>query len=375
MKISRRLPAAALGALAAGLLIALPRLEAVEKKSAAQTALEKRQRVELLGFFLKDPKDAKLPQTPLAIELYNQGVELYERHEYDMALTAFEDSLKYDPNNALAYELMGDIHYFQQKLPEAKKEYQKAFELQPRDTLKKKLEKLRDETLVEKDMSSYNERHFIIKYHGEEDAYDGFQVRELLRTTYEDLSKDFGYYFKHKVVVLMYDEDEFKNLTKLPHWAAGVYDGKIRMPAYKKGFSPKELKALTAHEMTHAFVADISQSRAPAWINEGLAEFEEDKVQKNPLLMFKSAAHGGKLIPMDQLLSHGGALSLQDPVAINLFYEQSFQVVSYLINRYGMFRVKQVLEEMAKGKNSDEALREVLRISTSRLEQEWKETL
>ena len=361
-------------AILTALLGASPRTDAAEK-NAAQESLEKRQRIELMGFFLKDPKDAKLPMTPLAIELYNQGVGFYEQREYAMALEAFEDSLKYEPKNPLAHELMGDIYYFQQKMPDAKKHYQAAFELQPREALKKKLEKLRDETLVEKELSTYHERHFIIKYHDEEARFDAFDVRELLRTTYEKISREFGYYFKHQVVVLLYDEQEFNNLTKLPHWAAGVYDGKIRMPAYKKGFSDKDLEALTTHEMTHAFVADMSQGRAPAWINEGLAEYQEAKVTPNALPMFKAAVRSGNLIPLDQLMAHGGALTQTDPAAIALFYEESYHLVTYLVKRYGMFRVKQILGQMGTSKNSDEALRQVLKISVNRLEKEWKESI
>jgi len=341
----------------------------------AQKALERKQRIELLGFFLKDPKDAVMPQTPLAIDLYNQGVEFYEKKEYDLAFEAFQDSLKYNPNNALAYELMGDISYFQQKLPEAKKYYQKAFEIQPRGGLKTKLEKLRDETIVEKDLSTYREQHFIIKYQDGKGEYDGFELREILKETYSRISKDLGYYFNHKVVVLLYDQEQFQKLTQLPHWAAGVYDGKIRMPAYQVGFTDRELKSLTAHEMTHAFVSAISKNRAPVWINEGLAEYEENRVEKNPLIVFKPAVRTNNLIPLTTLMTQGAVTAMKDPIMISLFYEQSFQLVTYLIDRYGMFRVKQLLEEFGKGKDSDEGLRNILKISIDRLEREWKDTL
>lgn len=347
---------------------------AEDDKTTAQKDLEKRQRLELLGFFMKDPSKAQLPQTPLAIDLYNEGVRLYEKKEYDLALKAFQDSLQYDPRNALAYELIGDIYYFQQRMPEAKRNYQEAFKLQPRDTLKKKLERLREETIVEKDLSTYREQHFIIKYRDDDKAYDGFEVREMLRDLYGTISKDFGYYFNHKVVVLLYSRDEFRKLTELPHWASAVYDGKIRIPAYHNDMSDQEFRALTAHEMTHAFVAAMSRGRAPVWINEGLAEFEEDKFKKNNLTFFKTAARSGKLIGLDALMTMT-ALDQKDTQVVSLFYEQAFHLTSYLVDRYGMFRIKQLLEEFGKGKTSDEALRSVLRISVERLEREWKDTI
>ena len=95
---------------------------------------------------MKDPSQAKLPQTPVAIDLYNEGVRMYEKKEYDMALEAFQESLKYDPRNALAHELIGDIYYFQQRMPEAKKNYLEAFKLKHREALKEILERLSEET-------------------------------------------------------------------------------------------------------------------------------------------------------------------------------------------------------------------------------------
>jgi len=347
---------------------------AKDKKSHAQESLERRQKIELLGFFLKDPKDAKLPQTPIAIQLFNQGVNHFEKKEYDLALEALNDSLKYNPGNSLAYELIGDIYYYQQKLGAAKEQYKKAFELQPRDGLKNKMKKLRQEAIVEKDLSTYREQHFLIKYHGENKAYEGFELRELLRKTYGVISRDFGYYFKHKVVVLLYDEKEFQLLTQQPHWVAGLYDGKIRLPAYKRGFTEGDLRALTAHEMAHAFVAVISSRRAPVWIHEGLAEYEENKVRKISMDLFESAVKTKTLMSLDQLMMVRAIGSIKSPLMVSLFYQQSFHLVSYLIDRYGMFRIKKLLEEFGTGKNSDEAIRAVLRISTKRLEREWKET-
>jgi len=66
--------------------------------------------------------------------------------------------------------------------------------------------------------------------------------------------------------------------------------------------------------------------------------------------------------------------TLKDPLLVNLFYEQSFQLVDYLIGRYGMFKIKQVLEEYGKGKGSEEVIRDIYQTSIERIEREWKES-
>ncbi|MBI3314265.1 MAG: hypothetical protein HYZ83_08530 [Candidatus Omnitrophica bacterium] len=356
------------------ILFIIPFAHAEEKKSAAAEALERRQKVEIMSFFLKDPNQAVLPKTTLAISFYNQAVEHFRKQEYELARKDLQDSLRHDDQNALAYELLGEIDYLEEKLPEAKSNYQIAYNLSPREDLKTKIEKLTVETPVNKKLSTYQEEHFLIKYHNQEKNIEGFQLRELLRSTYRDISKEFSYYFRRQVVVLLYDEEDFKKITNMPHWVAGIYDGKVRMPINRKGFGDKDLQALTAHEVTHAFVHAMSAGTAPPWINEGLAEYIEGKVKPEEAIVFESAIKTNNLFSIDQLISQGATASISDTLRIALFYEQSHALISYLIKRYGMFRVKQMLEEYSKGKNSDEVIRNILQISPERLEKEWKST-
>ena len=351
-----------------------PGMAAEEKKTAAEELLERRQKVEILGFFLKDPDQAALPNTSVAVEFLNQGIEHFEKNEFDLARKAVQDSLGRDHANPLAYELLGEIDNREQKLASAKANFEIAYHLNPKPELKEKLEKLQGETVVEKRLSTYQEEHFLIKYFKEKQNDRGFELRELLRATYLNHSKDFAYYFNHQVAVLLYDEKDFKEITRLPHWVAGVYDGKIRMPINRQGFKDLDLRALAAHEVTHAFVAAMSKLRAPAWLNEGLAEYEENKIKALDLAVFQSAAAAQTLFPLDQLMSQAATASLNDPARVALFYQQSFHFVNYLITRYGMFRIKQILTELSKGKDSDEALGSALKVSPVYLEKEWKAT-
>ncbi len=373
---SFEIASSAFGLLAMTVLLgAMPFLlfAAEKEKSAAEEMLERRQKVELLSFFLKDPKDAVVPSTPMAVQLYNQAAEYFQKNEYDLARQAVKDSIAQDNKNAFAYELLGDLDDREQKLAEAKANYEIAYNLQPAETLKGKIEKLAKESKIEKTLVTYREEHFIIKYHEKETPYEGFELRELLRTTYRDISKDFAFYFKNKVTVLLYDEEEFKSITNTPHWVGGLYDGKVRMPANKKGYTEGDLKALTAHEITHAFIAAMSASQAPPWINEGLAQYEENKIRPLDMIVFESAVKTNTLLSLSKLMRQR-VDDLQDPLLVSLFYRESFHLVSYMIERYGMFHMKQILGEFGKGKDSEDALRAVLSFSPDRLEREWKDT-
>lgn len=356
--------------------LATPVLLAEKTSDIPEESVQRRQRVEMMSFLLKDPKEAPLPKTTLAIGLYNQAVKYFQNQEFVLARKALEDALAYDGQLALAYELLGDIDYRQQRLADAKAHYQIAYNLQPHERIKEKISKTREEAAIERKLATQRVHHFIIKYHDEEQTMERFELRELLRTTYRDISQTLGYYFKpdQRIVVLLYDEADFEKITNMPHWVAGLYDGKVRMPINRKGFSDEDLKRLSAHEVTHAFVAAISAGKAPLWVNEGLAQYMENKVKPISLAVFYSHAAGGDLFPLDDLLQPTAVMNLATSEQIALFYQQSFHLVNYLIERYGMYRLKRLLYQYAEGKDSDEAIRKIFKISVERLEREWKDS-
>ena len=348
--------------------------EKESERDVVRKSIENRNRTEIMKYFLGNPSDASSMNTSMGIELYNQAVEFYEKKEFDMAREALQDSLRYDSRNPLTYELLGDIDYFEQKLDDALKNYEAAFRLKAQEDLKKKILKIQKEKQVESGLATYSAERFIIKYRGEDRGLEGFELRELLQDAYREVGQDFGYFFKQKVPVLLYDEKEFRELSGVPHWSSGLYDGKIRLPAYKSGFTSKELQKIMRHELTHAFVVEMSSGRCPAWLNEGLAEFEEAKVEPTDPRVFRAAIKTNALFPISTFLAQDGILEIKDPLEVQLFYDQAYQLVNYLVERYGMFQIRKMLGLYAEGKDSFEVIQEVFKLSPLELEKRWKET-
>jgi len=371
--LSRLILVVSVGSLFFGLKIFS--VAADEKESPAQDSLMRRQRAEFAGFYLKDPAAAKVPQASIAVEFYNQAVEFYRQREYELARQALTDSLTYDPKNSFAYELLGNIHDVKGELSQALEEYKKAYQLQPRKELRDRIEKLMHETTIEEEFVTFEDQHFVLKYQGEIRPDYLARIRKALKAAYEELVKDLGYYFKQPVIVLLYDQQEFREITRLPHWVRGFYDGKIRIPAHTYGMLDLDLEAQLAHEMTHAVVSGISEGQAPAWLQEGLAVYEENKVKKSELIVFNAAVKTNRLLSLDQLISEKEAASGKDSLLAGLFYEQSFQWVDYLVRHFGMAQIKQMLVEFSKGKDSDEVLRTHLKKPLQELEREWKTSL
>ena len=135
------------------------------------------------------------------------------------------------------------------------------------------------------------------------------------------------------------------------------------------------MRAAAAHEMTHAFVASLSGSRAPAWIHEGLAEYEQNKIQPVNAIVFTAAVRTKALMPMGRLLSENLKIEKMDPLEVALFYQEVYKLVSYMVERYQMYRMKEILLKFKDGKPAEQAIEEVLGISTAQLETEWLATI
>jgi len=355
------------------LAAAMPGRAAVNDDERGKESVERRQKIEIERFYAG--RGGSAPMTPMAIGLYNDAVKFYESSEYDLARQALNDSLALEPRNALAIELLGEIENLQQNFKKAEHYYKQAYLVSPSARLRQKIEKLQKEHAVEKNLDTYDEEHFIIKCRQGEQGYEGYYLKNLLRDVYRQVSQDFGAYFRHKTTVLFYSGNDFHDVTGQSIWVGGLYDGKIRLPAFRQGFNEANLRSAAVHEMTHAFVAALSGMRAPAWLHEGLAQYEQNKVQKVNTDVFTAAARSRELIPINQLLSENLELEKMDPLRVALFYQQSFMLVSYMVERYQMYRMKEMLGKFKEGKPAEQAIEEVLSISPVRLEKEWLATI
>lgn len=346
---------------------------AATDEDRGKQAVERQQQIELRKFYYANSGMA--PLTPMAIQMYNDAVRFFEKGEYELAREAVKESIDLEPRNALAWELWGEIENLQQDFEKADEYYKKSYRLNPSPRMRQKIEKLQKERTVEEKLDSYDEEHFIIKYRQGDEGYEGYGLKNLLRETYRQISQDFGYYFNHKTVVLFYQTGEFHSVTGQKHWVGGMYDGKIRLPAYHKGYSERDLRAVVAHEMTHPFVASLSGMRAPAWLHEGLAQYEENKVRPVDTIVFDSAVKTGALIPLNELFSNVKPMQQKDPLLVALFYQQAFKLTEYMVERYRMVRMKEILEKFREGKATEEILEEVLGISIQQLEKDWRSTI
>ncbi len=307
--------------------------------------------------FMLNPKEhsSDLVSLNAGRERYNEAVQYFNQRQYDVAESLLKESIELDPSNSYAHELLGEIANLTQRLDEAERHYKQAFLINPDPALRAKYEKLMREKTIDKNQQQYEDEHFIIRYRRSE-TIEGSEIREFLRGAYRTISQDMGHYPPYKISVALYDREEYQKLMgSVPHWSGALFDGKIRIPVYQnspKGtlnlYDTQELKKLIHHELTHAFVLDLSQTKCPVWLNEGLAQYFEDKIKPIDLAILINAVQTKTLLSIDELMfqdiskitSHGKAM---------LYYIESFSLVSYVLKQNRMYNLKKLLQELGKG--------------------------
>ncbi|MEO8681445.1 MAG: hypothetical protein ABI665_20525, partial [Vicinamibacterales bacterium] len=81
----------------------------------------------------------------------------------------------------------------------------------------------------------------------------------------------FGTFPVDSIRVVLYSSEQFRDVTRSPQWAAGAYDGTIRVPMRGALDNQKELDRVLAHEFVHALIRTMATRGVPTWLNEGLA--------------------------------------------------------------------------------------------------------
>ena len=143
-----------------------------------------------------------------------------------------------------------------------------------------------------------------------------------------------------------------------PVWSGGQYDafdGRVRLPIGGLTTSlTAELDGTLLHELTHAFVADLSRGVAPRELHEGLAQFMEGQ-------RFQAR------------LGEEGSRALADGrlKGVGAFYLSALGLVEGLVGQRGQGGINEVLRAMAETGNSDEAFRSVYGKSLGDLQREW----
>jgi tetratricopeptide (TPR) repeat protein len=291
-------------------------------------------------------------QAPL-LEWYS--ILLLDSGLHQEAVTQAERAVQRAPYSAEARQVLGMADYDSGRFSDAIENWKRAQEIHPSEFVAAYLEKAEREAKVEGKFSEREGMHFVLRYEGREAGITfASELLSTLERQYMELQRDLGFAPNITITVILYTEQQFFDVTKVPSWCGGVNDGKIRVAVHDLSNVTPQLEEVLRHEMAHSFVHSATHGRCPAWLNEGIAQMEEPRSSSAFAGHLARLFHDGTQAPLRNL--EGSSFLGLSPAQAQLAYAESLAATEYLRTNCGMYAIRRMLELLNDGEAPEAAL-------------------
>jgi tetratricopeptide (TPR) repeat protein len=284
------------------------------------------------------------------------------------ALSYAQRAVSAAPQNPDAYTVLGYAQQASDRTKEAVASWKHSLELRPDPKVQQYLAKAQREQSAETDFAQRESSHFVLHYEGKQtsEAFRG-QIMAALESDYDDLARDLGTPPRDNILVTLYTEQAFFDVTRAPSWSGALNDGKLRIPISGLNAMTPELARVLKHELAHSFINQISAGRCPPWLHEGIAQLLEPKSlggEGHPLAQLFKAQRN---LPLNAL--EGSFMRFSGSEAY-VAYAESLAAVSYINDSYGMGDIQRILQLLSQGSSTEAALRATIHSDYGQLESE-----
>ena len=259
------------------------------------------------------------------------------------------------PESPDAYTMLGYAQFASDHTKEAIVSWKRSLELRPDSAVQRFLSKAEREQNAESEFSQGESVHFTLHYEGHQTSETlRAQILQALETDYDDMVRDLGNPPRDNILVTLYTEQAFFDVTHAPTWSGAMNDGKLRIPISGLSSLTPELAHVLKHELAHSFITQLSAGRCPPWLHEGIAQYLEPRSlsgEGHQLARLFKSQHN---IPLNVL--EGSFLQFSGAQAY-VAYAESLAAVSYINDSYGMSDVQRILQRISQGSSTEAALR------------------
>lgn len=314
-----------------------------------------------------------------SVILMNLAHAYWEQRDRALDTEFLMKLMKVAPDEPFPHLAMADLLQEQDKLEEAAKHLDQAADRAKQDPglqsyLAAVTAKIRRTQSVESRMAARSSTHFVVKFDGEEDQNTWISVLEILEEAYREIGQKFGHFPSKSILVVLHAKDSFQRATGSPAWADGLYDsalGRIQIPTQGATTDRKWLASVLRHEYVHALLHDrlgTSSGALPTWLNEGLAmQLAGDAWPELDQAMSEDI----KVIPLIYLEGSWGALPAGTSTVA---YLEANSATRYLIERWGMAGVDELLKALQTKSTMAAALQNKLFVSYEQFHRQWLES-
>jgi len=276
-----------------------------------------------------------------------------ERRDAD-ALAEVQRALALDPRLVEAQALVGQLQYRMGDAAGAMRTYEQLVAATPGNPgPQATLDRWRREAALHDRMHQTVGANFTVSFEGPAEEALASEAIASLDRAYWRIGQLLGTYPSAPIPVVLYSAEQFRDITRSPSWAAGAYDGIIRVPMGGALEKPDALERVLAHEFTHALVRTLATRGVPAWLNEGLASALETGDLDWAQSALSARARAG--VPAVSLRALPTGFSRLSDGQAALAYAASAVAVRRLLDEAGGFAIANLLRDLGAGIDFDAA--------------------
>ncbi len=322
----------------------------------------------------------------VALDPQNPVAHLNLAHAYwglrDPALTEefLRKVLTLSPDEPFPHVALADLLQEKDHLSEAGKHLAQAKDRLKKDPglqsyVKAVTAKVHRTEKVEEKFSTHNSVHFTVKYDGSEDPETWTAVLDILEEAYREIGQKFNFFPSKPIMVVLHTKNQFQGATGSPIWADGLFDpvlGRIQIPTQGAATDRAWLTRVLRHEFVHALIHEelgATGGAIPTWLNEGLAmQLASDSWQD----VGNIPAGDNSLVPLAALEGSWENLPAEK---VGVAYMEANAATHYLIERFGMHKVQEVLVHLKARQTIAAAMQDRLLLSYESFQHQWAESL
>jgi len=295
------------------------------------------------------------PEQPVL--LMNLAYLYLKRSEFKQAIDYLERAKRLASDNPDIYKLEGWAYYGMNRPDQAVAEWKKAMALHPDSETQAALDKAQRDKAEEENYKENESAHFQLKYNGAAAPQLAREVLHTLEGHYERIASELNYFPPESIGVILYTQQGFADITQAPGWVGALNDGRIRVPVQGLASVDSELSRVLKHELTHSLIQQKTHGRAPTWIQEGVAQWMEGKRSEENAAVLVQVYDQGQAAPLGSL--EGSWMGLPNDVA-HYAYAWALANTEYIVETDGMGDIERILDQLAAGSTTEQALKEVL---------------
>lgn len=255
-----------------------------------------------------------------------------------------ERALELAPADGEAALLLADVFARQNRTVDARRTLERAAAAGASSArLMARLEQLRAEEALHAGFNQSLNGRFTVLFEGPPEQSLAGRVLEVLDEAWARVARTLFTPPGSPIVVTLYTEAQFTDITRAPAWAAAAFDGRIRLPVRGALADREELGRVLTHELAHAFVRAAAPRNVPVWLDEGIASLVEPRGLDWAREEVLSAR---RLLPHARLQAGFRGM---DGADAQLAYAQSALLVSAIVERHSVGALNSLLSDLGRG--------------------------